>query len=60
VREGKVYAITYAAPKALWRRYKSMFYYSLDTFKFGEEAVPIGEYKSPYVKPELATTKEKK
>jgi hypothetical protein len=48
--------MTYAVPKAIWRKYKSMFYDSLDTFKFGEEAIPPG-YKDTYRKPELATPK---
>lgn len=34
---GKVYKATCVAPASLWKRYKRMFYNSLDTFEFGEK-----------------------
>jgi hypothetical protein len=42
LRRGKVYVLTYVAHQSLWSAYKSMFYDSLNTFKLGDEAVPIG------------------
>lgn len=51
----RIYAITFVAPKNLWRRHKGMFIDSLETFKFGDEAVPITEGEETYDKPELGT-----
>ncbi len=52
LRGGRVYAITCVSPASHWKKFKGLFYDSLDTFKFGEEAVPIGEKESTYGKPE--------
>jgi hypothetical protein len=49
----KIYAITFMVPKKLWNSYRSMFYDSLDSFKFGEDAIPISEKKDSYKKPEI-------
>jgi hypothetical protein len=53
--ETKIYAITYLAEKKLWNKFRGTFYDSLETFKFGEKAVPIGEKTDAYAKPELTT-----
>ncbi len=55
LRETRIYAATYVAPKKLWKSYKSLFFDSLYTFKFGEKAVPIGYKRDAYGKPELGT-----
>jgi len=57
LRTGKVYAVTCVAPASHWGKFKGLFYDSLDTFKFGEEAAPIGEKESAYGRPELPTPK---
>jgi hypothetical protein len=49
----RIYALTCMAPKTIWNRYKGTFYDSLDTLKFGKDAVPIGEETDAYSKPEL-------
>jgi len=53
--DNKIYAATFMAPKKIWNSYRDMFGDSLDSFKFGEDAVPIGEKKGAYEKPELKT-----
>ena len=57
LRNNMIYAATCVVPKPLWNRYKGMFCDSLDTFKFGEKAVPPGYKKDAYDKPELGTPK---
>jgi hypothetical protein len=57
LRGGKVYAITCLSPASHWKKFKGLFYDSLDTFKFGEEAVPISEKESAYRKPEPSAPK---
>jgi len=57
LRGGRVYAITCVSPRSHWKKFKGLFYDSLETFKFGDEAVPIGEKKDSYRKPELQTPK---
>jgi len=59
LRDTRIYVATYIAPEKLWRKYENMFCDSLDTFKFGEEAIPPG-YKDTYTKPELATPEKLK
>ena len=55
LRNTRIYAATYVAPRKLWRSYKGLFLDSLDTFKFGEEAIPPGYKGDAYSKPELGT-----
>lgn len=57
LRGGRVYAITCLAPRSHWKKFKGLFYDSLETFKFGDEAVPIGEKEDAYRKQELPTPK---
>ena len=57
LRNNMIYAATCVTPKALWNRYKGLFCDSLDTFTFGEEAVPPGYKKGAYDKAELGTQK---
>lgn len=57
VRGGHVYAITCVCPESHWKKFRGLFYDSLGTFKFGDEAVPIGEKADAYKQPELPTPK---
>jgi hypothetical protein len=57
IRGTRVYAITCLSPASHWKKFKGLFYDSLDTFKFGEEAVPLGEKGSAYAEPELPAPK---
>ncbi len=53
LRGRTLYAITFSAPEPIWRRYEAMFLDSLETFRFGEEAKPIGYKENPYTKARL-------